>query len=66
MSCEKATARYRITPPPCPVDDLRFDLQPRLSFMFTAEKSCVDAYLKQYGLAVASLAARLLRLATAV
>ncbi|MGW4065834.1 hypothetical protein ACWEGE_46620 [Amycolatopsis sp. NPDC004747] len=52
VSWEEATARYRISPPPCPVDDLRFDLQPRLTdrlaFTFTAEKSCVDAYLKQY------------------
>ena len=53
VSWEEATARYRISAPPCPVDDLRFDLQPRLTdrlaFTFTAEKSCVDGYLKQYG-----------------
>jgi hypothetical protein len=53
VSWEEATARYRISPPPCAVDDLRFDLQPRLTdrlaFTFTAEKSCVDDYLKQYG-----------------
>ncbi|EOD69473.1 hypothetical protein [Amycolatopsis vancoresmycina] len=53
VSWEEATARYRISPPACPVDGLRFDVQPpltdRLAFTFTAEKSCVDGYLRQYG-----------------
>jgi hypothetical protein len=53
MSWEDAAARYRISLPSCPVEGFRFDVQPpltdRLAFTFTAPKSCVDGYLKQYG-----------------
>ncbi|HET6710285.1 hypothetical protein [Amycolatopsis sp.] len=53
MSWEDAAARYRISLPSCPVEGFRFDVQPpltdRLAATFTAAKSCVDGYLKQYG-----------------
>ncbi|KDN16259.1 hypothetical protein [Amycolatopsis rifamycinica] len=53
VSWEDAAARYRISLPSCPVEGFRFDVQPpltdRLAFTFTAAKSCVDGYLRQYG-----------------
>lgn len=53
VTWEEATARYRLSLPACPMDGLRFDIQPRLTdrlaFTFTATKSCVDDYLTQHG-----------------
>ncbi|QKV78088.1 hypothetical protein [Amycolatopsis sp. Hca4] len=53
VSWEDAAARYRISLPACPVEGFRFDVQPpltdRLAVTFTAPKSCVDGYLRQYG-----------------